>query len=553
MSATAASTLRRLTTVVRRYGGLSSTKLELLVGLERQELSTARQVLHLHELLCYLRAYPDDAVVLEQTERMLDRFGRRRDLRSFRDELEDTGIAGTPIRYRFFWPMARWLAERWPGRLRLEWDEPESAERIGWILPQLVNRATAEALKQTRWTAKTTLLRLRPSKETDAAFLIRRIEAMPGDDFTREAIHDSTEAVYRLGPGVGGPSRTAARYDRSPVVFIRRELPRGRPDLGEAILRKPRRVRPVSRAAGRKLIDLAMEAMVTRSRDLEAFGYGNPGDVRVVDDSSGLQFACIGVTCERRSLLHTMHGYLTLRNGVPIGYVQTDSLFHSCAVSYNTFDTFRGGEAAQVFGRILATTHRLFGAKRFSIEPYQLGQGNAEGIASGAWWFYYKLGFRPRDRAVRRLAREELDRMKRRPGHRSSRKTLRALAAAHLFWSSDSGLSIPPPPWNIALSLLPSSPDRALSKEAAALLGVRAFNRWSAGERSAWRRWAPWVPGLPGIAEWTRSQRSALTRIIRAKGAPTEDEFLRLTNRHSQLRRSLVELARRGTSISGAA
>ncbi len=551
MGATASSSLRRLNAVARQYGGLSTTKLDLLVDLERNELRTARQVLQLHELLCYLRAYPDNAAILGQSRRMLDRFGKRRDLKQFRGELEDTGIAGTTIRYRFFWPMAAWLTRRWPDRLRLEWDEPESAERIGWILPQLVNRATAESLKHTRWTPETTLTRLRSSKETDASFLIRRIAAMPGDEFTREAMHDSTETVYRLEPGAGGPARTTARYDRSPVVFVRREIPRDRPDLEATLRRKPQRVRPVSPAAGRKLIDLAMEAMVTRSRDLEAFGYGNPRDVRIVDDSPGLQFACIGVTCERRSLLHGMHGYLTLRNGVPIGYVQTDSLFRNCSVSYNTFESFRGGEAARVFGRVLAAAHRMFGAERFSIEPYQLGKGNAEGIASGAWWFYYKLGFRPRDRAVRRLAREELDRMRRHSGHRSSRKTLRALAAAHLFWGSDPGPSIPPPPWNVGLSLLPSRPEPATSKEAAALLGVRTFRGWSAGERLAWRRWAPLVPGLPGLADWNRSQRSDLTRIIRAKGGPTEDDFLRLTNRNPQLRRSLVSLARRGASISG--
>ncbi len=550
MVATASSSLRRLAAVARRYGDSSSTKLELLTGLERPELRTARQVLQLHELLCYLRAYPDDDAILEQTRRMLDRFDKRRDLKRFRDELEDTGIDGTAIRYRFFWPMARWLCRRWPDRLRLEWDEPESAEKIAGIVPQLVNRVTAESLKHTRWTPKTTLARLRPPSETDATFLIRRIAAMPGDDFTREAVHDSTETVYRLEPGAGGPGRTTARYDRSPVVFVRRELPRDRPDLRTTIHRRPRRVRLASPATGHKLIDLAMEAMVTRSRDLEAFGYGNPRDVRIVDDSPGLQFACIGVTCERRSLLHGMHGYLTLRNGVPIGYVQTDSLFRNCAVSYNTFDTFRGGEAARVFGRVLAVAHRLFGAERFSIEPYQLGQGNSEGIASGAWWFYYKLGFRPRDRAVRRLAREELDRMKQHPGHRSNRKTLRALAAAHLFWESAPGSSIPPPPWNVGLSLLPSGSDSTCSKEAATFLGIGSFRGWSAGERSAWRRWAPLVMGLPTIGTWNRSQKSRLGKIIRAKGGRTEDEYLRLTNRNQLLRESLVELTRRGATIS---
>ena len=42
--------------------------------------------------------------------------------------------------------------------------------------------------------------------------------------------------------------------------------------------------------------------MVTRSRDLDAFSYGDPRDVRLVDCVGGLAFACIGVIPERRLL-----------------------------------------------------------------------------------------------------------------------------------------------------------------------------------------------------------------------------------------------------------
>ena len=39
----------------------------------------------------------------------------------------------------------------------------------------------------------------------------------------------------------------------------------------------------------------------------------------------------------------------------------------------------------------------MFGSDTFAIYPYQLGHENDEGLDSGAWWFYYKLGFRPRE------------------------------------------------------------------------------------------------------------------------------------------------------------
>ena len=33
--------------------------------------------------------------------------------------------------------------------------------------------------------------------------------------------------------------------------------------------------------------------------------------------------------------------------------------------------------------------------QKFVVKPYQFGKGNPEGLKSGAFWFYYRLGFRP--------------------------------------------------------------------------------------------------------------------------------------------------------------
>jgi hypothetical protein len=99
--------LARLSRIKSAYGeGAAAAKLACLDRLERTVLPRARDVLALHEALCWLRAYPDDAALLERVERMLDRFERRRDLRRHRRALRDSGIAGTEIRFRFFAPTA---------------------------------------------------------------------------------------------------------------------------------------------------------------------------------------------------------------------------------------------------------------------------------------------------------------------------------------------------------------------------------------------------------------------------------------------------------------
>jgi hypothetical protein len=136
----------------------------------------------------------------------------------------------------------------------------------------------------------------------------------------------------------------------------------------------------------------------------------------------------MGARPERRLLLEAVYGYLTLKNGVPIGYVLTSTLFGSAEMAYNVFDPWRGAEAGPIYARVLAMTRHLFGCDTFTIVPYQLGEGNDEAIDSGAWWFYQKMGFRPRDNAAVSLMKRELARAQRDPLRRSSVATLRRLA-----------------------------------------------------------------------------------------------------------------------------
>jgi len=531
--------------------GSAEAKLALLVRLARADLRSARAVRRLHEVLCFLRAYPDDARLLAQVESMLARFAARPDLRRAREALADTGIAGTAIRYRFFWSTLRWLAQRWPQRIAMDRSESEVEDKLASALPLLLTWAEAATLKQLDPSAFAAIDRLRARGERAAAFLARRIAAMPGDSFTREAFHDAIEPTYELEPGPDTPARTRARHAAAPFAYQLEPLRRTRPDLREELGRLYRAVRQASLREGGQLIELARGAMVTRSRDLDAFAYGSARDVRVVDDGGGLAFALIGVTPERRALVPATCGYLILHNGVPIGYGEAFVIGRSATMTFNIFESFRGGEAAYTFARTLAMVRHVFGAESFSLDQYQLGKGNDEAIASGAWWFYYKLGFRPLTADARRLLRAELARMRADPGHRSSAATLRALAESHLLFDFDRARApgLPPlaePGVRIGASLakLPGGErERVLarcSREAMRLTGLRSLRGFSAGERLAWQRWSPVVAfALPGVAHWSAAERRALARVIRAKGGRDEAEFLARFAAHPKLERAL--------------
>ena len=544
----AAAALASLGHIGRRYGpGLGTRKLALLATLSRFRLSNAGQVRRLHELLSFLDAYPDDRRVRARVRAMLDSFHRRPDLRRNRASLAGSGIAGTETPYRFYWPTALWISQVWPGALRIDREDPEHAQAILDALPQLLAPPQAELIRRLQQPTLVVLDQVRPRGLTDADFFISLIAAMPGDDFSREAFFDRIDPPFILEPGRSTPERTTARFDRLPLRAQRSALRGARPDLRQEARRHPRRVSRLAAAAAMELIRVARVSMITRERDLAAFQYADPRDAFLVDDGEGLAFALVGMLPERRLLLPAVYGGLSLHNGVPIGYVQLDLLGRHAELSFNQFETFRDGGAARVFARLVAMTHHMFGCDQFSIEPYQLGHGNEEGIESGAWWFYQRFGFRPQALQARRIAARELERIAKNRRYRSSPRSLQALARSHVFFSLDPARNASLPRTTEVMAAAARELKRFAQRDASARMAAatEAARTWLGASKlrpQAFRmlsRWAGVVLALSRRGRWSRQERKKLLLLIEVKAGSSERDYQRLLMRHDRIRDAL--------------
>ena len=145
-----------------------------------------------------------------------------------------------------------------------------------------------------------------------------------------------------------------------------------------------------------------------------------------------LEIVVLGVLPEKRLPVRAGYAPFFFRNGIPVGYGDAFLLGQKIEVSFNIFPAFRRGESAWTFARLLKLYQQLFGSRVFTIDPYQVGLGNDEAIESGAFWFYRKLGFRPTDPKIERLARAEEKRRR-----RSSAATLKKLAKSGMVLESD--------------------------------------------------------------------------------------------------------------------
>jgi hypothetical protein len=267
---------------------------------------------------------------------------------------------------------------------------------------------------------------------------------------------------------------------------------------------------------------MILETSAMRYRELYGFTYPDTRNVLRADIGRGVRIFFFGVPPEWRLPLRAYHSALFFKNGVPIGYVEVLSLFERAEVGFNLYYTFREGESAWLYARVLRLFRQILGVRCFSVDPYQLGDDNHEAIDSGAFWFYRKLGFRPVTPEIARLAEREEAKIREQPGYRTSPRTLKKLAAGYMIFE---GPGSQPGAWDH--------------------FRIRNIG-FAAGRRQGASGLEIALSLIPDLEQWTREEKRAVADIVRAKQAGAESRYLRLMQRHAKLRAAFLRLGSRG-------
>ncbi len=547
--------LERLESLREDFGAPATReKLRLLATLEHRSLGRAAEVERLHEALCFSRAWPDSPKLLTIVNRMLRNFSDRADLNRFAAALENSGIDGTDIRFRFYRMTAQWLAQRCGDSLHIDWAQFEAMDRLSRALESLALFSERGALQQYMYDAGEWIDRMRSEEETDAAFLVRLFAARRSDSEVLGSVYDELDIPFYLAASATTPTRTKEYIRPKAIQYQRRNIKRRAVDLEQAARRRIR-IENVNPRQASRLVVLAKNAMVARLRDLDAFAYANTNDVMRVHCRQGIQIVLIGMLPEKRYLLECEYGYLMLRNGVVVGYGTGTGLFASCQIAFNLFPTFRGADTAELYTGVLATFHQLFNADTFTVDSYQIGADNEEAIYSGAWWFYARMGFCPRDSEAIQLANAEL-RKAQKKGYRSSKTTLRRLANYPLYFSLGRRRQDVLPVVctdTVSLGVLDyvsqrfgsqrEEGARRCSQELMGALGIDSISDWTADEQRMWYRLAPVIVAIADVSEWPKADRDALVEVIRMKGAVREKDYVAQFDAHRRLRRAVAAFA----------
>ncbi len=543
----------------------AADKSSLLADNCGDDVFTSQGLKRFHQTLCYLRAFPDNAEIRVRAERALDAFQHRiaKLPKHHRDQLDDSGLAGTRIHYRYSLDVARWLVKHYPGAVEIDWAEFEDSKAMDEILSLMIAPAEDAAFSEGEYTTRDWVRVARgESPGTDFDWLIQGIVAEPrlrvvGRDLFDEA---DVPVTWKLGTGNGSISRN--RVALTPVHFRigMRRLPKKPMTLIAEPLKGIRRLSP---ADGRRVTHAAMAALAARHREVFSMNVADPAEVWLAPLGEGVHLAVFGVGRASRPVMEGNYGYLLLSNSMPIGYGGVSPLFSQGNTGINIFEEYRKSEAAFLFAQSLRAFRTLFGCEHFIANPYQIGAGNAEAIGSGAFWFYYRFGFRPVDSATRQLAEREYKKLASRRDYRSDRKTLSALAKGDLVLSLPGAnrSSFFAERWLVTISegatrLIAAQGAktraravRRIVQDVAARLGVRGMAGWPKGERMGFEWLAPIAGLIEDLAGWPAIEKRRLVELMRAKGADEGRLYAQLLMRHDRFRSSLMAYCRKRDRI----
>lgn len=511
----------------------------------------------------FIAAHPDDPDILRRVEGELRRIERAVQTmpRGLARKLENSGIAGSRIVSPFSLDISRWLSASFGRDVVLVWEDEDGDEALVDILDHLALSVERDGLLCDRLTAREWVCLAAGRGRTDLAWLVGRFDALAASDVLRGCAYDMLELsacwTLRRRPS----SRTFARFPRRGAYWQTENFQRF-PDATAVLARDLPAAHPLPIVKARLLLDTCRAALCARRKEIDTLTYANEREVYLFRLERGIDVAVFGMSPARRLPIESYFGYVVARNRVPIGYGGGWMFLGRCEIGVNIFDEFRGGESALAFAQVLRVYRHHFRAAYFTVDPFQFGAGNTEAIRSGAFWFYYRLGFRPMDPKAACLAEEERRRHTLGPGYRSPPGALRRLAGSRLRLDVDASNSAGenvPEIIDIGVAVTRwigrrfrgdrRAAEAWSARLAAHVLGAVKRARWPKEECAAFERLSPLIAMAPARPSWTRRDRQALLRVMRAKGGPYERSYALQLQSHAGFREVLAEIAAAGSRI----
>ena len=417
--------ISQLFSIRNKYGkNFSKEKLKLISAINGERLKSKKTLQSWYDILLFLLAYPDNPSVYRASSQALQQLQWYvQSHEHIKDRLFNSGVTNTNLCAAFGFEIVKWIRKNHPNDISLSSFEANSGQ-IQSILSVVMPKVESEILQDANSDWKSWLKGTLKKGED----ILDRLIAVFDETDIRPEVKDELWNAIGINVEINFPTHLSLPQSLVSPYYHSSLIRKIRTRTSDLKFKKI----SVTELEARQIIECGRMILVRHLREIDPISFTAPPLVSYYVLPRGLSIALTGMVPERRHPIDSYIGYIVFKNGLPIAYAGSWILFDSGRIGLNIFPSYRGGESQYIFEQVLKLHQKVYRLRRFSVDPYQLGKDNDDGIRSGAFWVYYHAGFRPIRKDQRQLADTEAFQIKSAKNYRTPASVLKKLADSRM-------------------------------------------------------------------------------------------------------------------------
>ena len=521
-----------------------SAKIKLLKWSPEFEKWKAADILKYHDALLTILCWPENKEIASLAKKAITRLSAAIQKtvtfnKSLEVKLNGTGLAGTEITGRFSYAITSWLFQKF-GNLVTLYSSEATSETARLFFRLLLPAVEYENISTGELSLLQRINKLKATTSTALGWILNLFDSSPLAYPEKEFIFNQLNIfiTWKSDPIHFNRSFNSISQKN---IFYHQQLNRA-PDLKKIIKTKLPIPARLSVEQKLQLADVAKASLVFIYSETDPFSFASVDAMELFNLERGYSIGLYSMQKELQLSIESYIGYLVFKNGIPVAYGGGWIFGERCQFGINILAPFRGGESAFIFSQLLRLYYQHFGVKRFVVKPYQFGKNNKEALQSGAFWFYYKHGFRPENDQLQKLAMEELKKINTDKQYRTSINVLKYFTAANMVLQLSSTAVPVFDAASVSMAITNFINKNFAGNRAQALiacerktkkeLNIKTTRGWSINEKKTLQQWSLLVQATLPLENWNNSERKRFVELIKIKGNAREIEFITLSQKH---------------------
>lgn len=404
----------------------SGQKTEALKSIQKINLPDNKSLVEYHDMLLFILSHPQDKTQLKLAESEMRRIAAHLGKLNKKNLFPDSGLPFSAMTTRYSHDLMEWMMNH---NFTLELDTLDDDISLNDFLkntlPAILRDETTAGLSNDDLFER---LGIKPNQRL--AFLIQEFKKLNAVSSAKEQLWQSLNFFATFKFDHLKNSKSYNRFEREPIFY--------QTDLIKKFDHQKLLNTPVGNPVQLKkeekenLISVIRLSMIQTLRETDTATYMDENSLRYYTLDRGMSIAFYGMIPQRQLAFQSYIGYTLFKNGYPTAYGGSWIFGRAARFGLNVFEPFRGGESGLIMCQLLRTYKQVFDLNYIEVDAFQFGKDNPDGIKSGAYWFYYRYGFRSLDKKLAQLAEKEMKLIQSKPGYRSSEKTLTQLAESNV-------------------------------------------------------------------------------------------------------------------------